>query len=202
MKVESPSALPLLRSPTQGKLLSHLLEDPTRQWSVRELARCVGTSEVTALREVRRAEQAGYVAVERVGNRRVVTADTRHPLFEPLRTLLVATFGAPRVIADELADVNGVAEAHIVGSWARAWSGQRCPIRDLDILVVGDGIDRGELYDAAERIEQSVSFPVDVTVRSSRQWRDPDTDQDPWLAEVITNPRVPVLGPDDGGDDA
>ena len=78
MNVESPSVLPILRSPTQGKLLARLLEDPTRQWSVRELASHVGTSEVTAPREVRRAEQAGYVTVERVGNRRVVTADTRH----------------------------------------------------------------------------------------------------------------------------
>lgn len=114
---------------------------------------------------------------------------------EPLRQLLTPTFGAPGVLAEEFAEVDGLDELVIVGSWAAAWHDQPVQrVRHLDVLVVGDAIDRGQLYDAADRAERRLGLSVDVTVRRFDQWHASDIRyDDPWLAQVVRQPRVQVL---------
>lgn len=196
MKTSPPVLLPLLRSATQGRLLEALLSDPEREWAIGELGAHVGTSPATVMREIDRAEQAGVVTSRRQGNTRLVRAAADSPHFDPLRRLLTPTFGVPRVLAEEFADVDGLEELRIVGSWAAAWHEQPTGrVRDVDVLAVGEAVDRGELYDAADRAEQRLGLPVDVVVREAEQWHASDTEAsaDPWLAQVRRQPTVTVF---------
>ncbi len=191
MKSSPPSVLPLLRSETQGRLLDALLAEPGREWTLRELADQLGVSPATVMREVDRAEQAGIATSRRLGNTRLVAADSDSPLIEPLRQLLTPTFGVPRVLFEEFADIDGVEEVHVVGSWAAAWHGEPRAVGDLDVLVIAEHADRAALYDAADRAERRLGRPVDVIVRSPAQWH-AEPAGDPWVAEVRQRPIVTV----------
>ncbi len=191
MKSPPPALNPLFRSNTQGRLLAAVLADPEAPRSLSDLAGAAGTSLPTAGREIRRAEQAGIVTTERRGNTRLVQAAIRHPLYRPLAQVVLATWGAPAVIFEEFRSVPQVDRVVIFGSWAARWHGQpgRAP-NDIDVLVVGSP-DRELAEDAAQRAEERLHFPVQVTIRRPDQWDDAD---DPFLAELRRRPTYEVVG--------
>ena len=154
------------------------------------LATRAGTSLPTALREVDRAEAARIVTTRRLGNTRLVRADTTNPLYRPYSEIVLATYGAPAVLAYELAGISGVERLFIFGSWAARYMGEagRAP-NDIDVLVVG-GPDREALYEAAERAEQRIGLPVQVTVRSALAWGSATAT---FIAELRSRPLVSLL---------
>jgi hypothetical protein len=189
MQAVPPLLLPLLRSRLQAELLTAVLLSPDREWTLTKLANQVGTSVATAQREVARAEQAGVVSSRRLGNTRLVQAASS-PLTEPLTTLLLRSFGPRQVIAEELADVDGIEYVYLFGSWAARYVGQPGrPPADIDVLAIG-APDRDDLDDAVERAGRRLAREVNVTVRSVDWWRN---GTDGFHTEVTNRPLVPVL---------
>jgi len=192
MKVKGPPLLPILRSAAQARLLTALLLSPEREFTLSALAEVAQVSLSTATREVQRAESAGIVQTREVGRSRLVRARGEGALVEALSRLLLIAFGPAPVAGEELAAVPGVESAWIFGSWAARHEGLAGPPpNDLDILVIGEP-ERDAVYAAAERIEQRIFRPVQVTFRSSEEWDRPG--EDPFLDEVRQRPRVQVLG--------
>lgn len=171
-------------------MLTALLLDPEREFSVSDLADISETSVPTAVREVDRAEEAGIVHSRNVGRTRLVTANTHSFAYEPLRELLLRAFGPLAVVTHEFAGLDGVDKLFIFGSWAARYAGDsgREP-RDVDVLIVG-APDRGSAYDAAERAERRLHRPVQVTIRTVEQWEEPGSD--PFLLEVQRRPIVEI----------
>lgn len=189
MKVAVPVLAPILRSDTQGRLLADILADPDAEHTVSVLARRARTSLPTALREIDRAEAARLVTSRRLGNTRLVRADPANPLYSPLRAIILATYGPPAVIAEELAGVDGIEQLYLFGSWAARYAGQPGPApNDIDLLVIGRP-DRDQVYEAAERAERRLGVPVQVTIRTAKQWNDTT---DSFVAEVHSRPLVSI----------
>jgi len=101
---EPPPLLPLLRSRLQADLLTLVLLNPGKEWTLSELASRIQSAVSSAQREVARAERAGVITSRRVGNARLVTA-APSPLTGPLTELLLRSFGPRQVLAEELAVV-------------------------------------------------------------------------------------------------
>jgi DNA-binding transcriptional ArsR family regulator len=189
-----PALLPLLRTDAQARILTAIVMDPEREWSVSELAEEVGVSAMTASREIRLAEDAGLVETHRLGTTKLVSANRNSPYFESLSNLLLVAFGPLPVLREALADVDGVEEAYIFGSWAERYSGRpgADPV-DVDLLVVGD-VDRAAVYESIEGSERDLGREVQVTFRTLEQWND---QTDPFIATVRSRTLVPVVAPDD-----
>jgi hypothetical protein len=167
-RTSTPSLLPILRSQQQGEILALLLGDPNLELSLTEIASRTGAPHPSVHREVQRAEQAGLVKSRKVRNTRLVRANTESPYYTGLADVLTKAFGVPAVLADSLADVGGVGEAYIYGSWAARRAGQPGvrPVGDIDLLVLGEP-DRDHMYDALSRAERLLGRSVQVTIRSA-----------------------------------
>jgi predicted nucleotidyltransferase len=198
MKVAASSLAPILRSDTQGRILARLFADPATSHNLSELAQWAGTSMPTVQREVGRAEHAGIVTTEKIGPTRLVRANPDHPLFDPLRRIVLSTYGPPLVIAREFRDIDGACAVILFGSWAARYVGEpgRAP-NDIDVLVIGS-VDRDAVDDAAERAERAIGLPVQATVRSRAQW---SSARDSFIREVKQRPIVVVLADDDIADE-
>ncbi|MGH3192041.1 MAG: hypothetical protein ACRDPY_26275 [Streptosporangiaceae bacterium] len=187
---EPPPLLPLLRSRLQADLLTLVLLNPGKEWTLSELASRIHSTVSSAQREVARAERASVITSRRVGNARLVTA-ARSPLTGPLTELLLRSFGPRQVLAEELAGVAGIEDAYIFGSWAARYAGQQGrPPADIDVLVIG-APDRDSLDEAAQRASGRLDREVNVTIRSAQWWRAGD---DGFHAEISRRPLVPVYG--------
>lgn len=194
MKVPAPSLAPILRSDAQGRILARIVTNPEASYNLSELVAWSKTSMPTVQREVDRAEQAGIVTTEKIGPARLVRANTAHPLYDAVRRIILATYGAPAVIADEFDGLDRADAVILFGSWAARYLGQsgRAP-NDIDVLVIGDA-DRDAADDAAERAERRIGIPVQATVRSRSQW---DTARDTFIKDMKSRPLLVVLAGDD-----
>lgn len=169
-KRPAPSLLPILRSQQQGEILALLLGDPDLELSLTELSERTGAPHPSVHREITRAESAGLVTSHKVGNTRLVRANTESPYYAGLADVLTRAFGVPAVLAEALRSVPGIAEAYVYGSWAARHAGQRGerPVGDIDVLVLGKP-DRDELYNAVAVAEKRLGRQIQATVRD-RDW--------------------------------
>jgi DNA-binding transcriptional ArsR family regulator len=188
MRVSPPTLLPVLRSRAHGELLAWLYLHPTAEYSTVELAKLVGVSQATVSREADRLLGAGLVEERRRGRMRLLRAAADNILTRPLTDLLAATFGPLPVLTELLADIPGIADAHIYGSWAARYLGEAGPLpRDIDVLIVGDA-DPDDVYDAARAAETRLGREVNVSFVTAARWAEPDGD--PFLAGLRLRPLV------------
>jgi predicted nucleotidyltransferase len=187
MNSPAPVLSPLFRSDAQGEILARLLLEPERSYSIAELARMTGTSYASTHREVQRLIQTGVVTERRVGQATQIAADTHSRAYEPLRELLLLSYGPATVIPRLLARVAGIQRAYLYGSWAARRTGEPgSEPRDLDVLVVGNP-KRTEIYEAAEKAERVLGREVNIRAVSSTVWKEAS---DPFIATVKERPLI------------
>ena len=187
-----PSALlPILRSQVAGDLLALLYLHPEAEYSLTEAAAAIGASLNAVHYEAGKLSESGLISTRRRGNLRLVRAVTDSLLSRPLTDLLAVTYGPLPVLTDLLADVEGIAEAYIYGSWAARYRGEPGPApADVDILVVGTA-DPDDLDDVAERAQRTLHRPVSIRRVRPETWNVANP-SDPFLQSVKTRPLVRI----------
>lgn len=197
MRSAPPPLLPLLRSRVQGDLLALLYLHPDRDYSMTEAAALIGASVKAVHTEASRLIAAGFVRDSRRGNVHLLRAVTDTPVSRPLTDLLAVTYGPLPVLNDLLANVEGITDAFIYGSWAARYLGEPGPVPgDVDVLVVGTA-DPDDLDEIARGAQNRLGRPVDIRRIRPAAWASPDP-ADPFLASVRERPLVQlhVLGQD------
>lgn len=190
MRTAAPALLPVFRSRLQGVLLATLFGHPDREWALEELARTCAEPYQTVSGEIRRLQSGGLVATRAIGRSKLVRADESSPYFAPLAQLALMSFGPPLVVSEELADLAGVEQTFIFGSWAARYDGQSGPVpHDVDVLLVGTP-DRDAVDDAARRAQSRLGREVNVTLRSRQRW---EHDQDAFTVQLRTSPLLQVF---------
>lgn len=170
MRTLAPPILPLFRSRGQARLLARVFLGASEPVSLRELGRDVDLAPSRVHDEVRRLEDAGLVRSERVGNQRVIRPDERSPFYPELRGLLLKAFGPESVLKSLLAEIAGIEEAFIYGSWARRSLGEEgATPQDIDVMVIGQPLVE-EVYAAADEVARQLGRDVAVTVLSREEW--------------------------------
>jgi DNA-binding Lrp family transcriptional regulator len=172
MKTVPNPLVPILRSRVQAEVLATVLLHPDREWTLTQLAELVGTSVSTVQREIERAEESGVVSTRRLGNSRLVRAETGGLLTGPLSDLLLRSVGAKQVITEVLGEVPGIQAAYLYGSWVARFFGSGGPVpRDIDLLVLGEP-DRERLEGAITVAEHKLARPIGLTIRKPSWWHD------------------------------
>jgi hypothetical protein len=180
----------MLRSATQGHLLARIVIDAAKEYNLTQLVEWTESSMPTVLREVERAELAGIVLTRKVGPTRLVRANEHHPLYPALRTIILATYGPPAIIADTFANLANADAVLLYGSWAARYLGEpgRAP-NDIDVLVLGN-VNLDALADAAETAEHLIGLPVQATARPTKAWLNADHS---FTQQLRARPLVTIL---------
>jgi hypothetical protein len=189
-KSPAPALLPIFRSQQQAEILALLLGDPDLELSLTEIADGTGAPYPSVHREIERAEAAGLVTSRRIGNARLVRADTTSPYYQGLADVLVRAFGPPHALAAALSPIAGIDAAYLYGSWAARFTGETGPrpVGDIDLLVLGSP-NRDEVYAAVSAVEGRLGRPVQVTIRAA-DWLQAGSGS--FHATVTSRPLVPV----------
>lgn len=158
----------------------------------RELARRLSRPPQVVARELRRLEGAGILRSETIGRARRYRVDDGSPIASEIRSLVVKTIGIEARLRDALAEVAGIDEAFLFGSYAR---GTDRATSDLDVLVIGD-VDRQELSERLIDLEQDLERDVNVTAYAPAEFDDLRGRDDPFIADLLAHPRIRLLPPD------
>lgn len=178
------------------RVLALLLLHPGRALHVREIARLTGTTAGTLNKELTRLHRAGLLEREEVGNQVRYAADRRSLVFEELASILRKTVGLVDVLADALAPAaeSGEVElAFVFGSVARASETARS---DVDVMLLGE-IEFAEAVRLLDPAGIALGREVNPKIYTTAQWRRALASKEPFVREVLAQPRLFLIGTDD-----
>ena len=136
----------LVTSKTRIKLLvKFFLNSSTRSY-LRDLEAEFGESTNAIRQELNRFEEAGMLNSALEGNKKIFFANTRHPLFNDVHSILLKYTGIDKVIENVLERLGGLEEAWLIGDFAK---GKDSPV--IDLVLVGDAINTEILLEYIER---------------------------------------------------
>ncbi len=138
----------LITSKTRIKLLLKFFLNTGSTGYLRSLEPDFGESTNAIRQELNRFEQAGLLIATTDGNKKVYHANTKHPLFPEINSLLMKYVGLDKIIDKVVRNLGQLQSVYLVGEIAK---GNDSKI--IDLWFVGDGIDKGYLLKLVEKVE-------------------------------------------------
>lgn len=157
---------------------------------VRELARELGRSATIVGQELDRLERTGILKSERIGRARRYRIDDQSPIASEVRSLVQKTIGVEARIRDAIADLPGIEEAFLYGSYAR---GDERATSDLDLFVIGP-VDQERLSERLAEVERELGRDVNVASYGRGELERLRMNGDLFIERVFEGSRVALMG--------
>jgi hypothetical protein len=140
----------LISSKTRIKLLLKFFLNSNTTAYLRGLESEFGESTNAIRLELNNLEQAGMLVSELSGNKKIFRANTQHPLFREVNTILMKYLGLDQIIENVVKRLGEVEKVFLTGDFARGLDSAI-----IDLIFVGN-IDRHYLLQLIEKVETLV----------------------------------------------
>lgn len=179
----------LLGPAARRAILIRTFMEPEQAFYLRELVRLTGFAVRTVQQEIERLVAGDLLTQRRDGNRRYLQANKRHPLFRPIREIVLKTDGLADVLRNALTS-EGVELAMVFGSMA---SDTPRAASDIDLLVVGE-VRLREVIKRLSAAGDTLGREVNPVVWTREEFEQRRTGGDHFLATVLRGPTVMIHG--------
>ena len=153
----------LITSQTRIKLLLKFFLNPESKSYLRELADEFGESTNSVRLELNRLTEAGLLCSCDEGRTKVYRANTKHPLFPEIQSMVRKFTGIDQLIPQVLSKLGDIHSAYIVGDYAR---GMDSGI--IDLVLVGE-VDRAYLQNLTSKLEPMIRRKIRTLVLSDAE---------------------------------
>lgn len=182
----------VLFTPVQQRVLGLLFGQPQRRFQSAELIRLADSGTGSVHRLLTRLEAVGLVTTQRIGNQKHYQANADSPVFAELAGLMRKTVGLTEPLRAALAPLAGkITAAFVYGSIAK---GTDHAGSDIDLMVIADTLDYGELYSALPAAEEALGRTISPNLMNRAEWRRKCGEPDSFAARIAAQPRLFVLG--------
>jgi predicted nucleotidyltransferase len=176
---------------TRAALLGHVLGHPDEWFHLRQIARESGASAGTAHRELNALVDLGLLLRESIGAAVRFKANTAHPVFPELQSLLAKTGGMPALLRSGIESLGDAVEtAFIYGSVAR---GEQRASSDIDLMVIGD-VSLSGLLKALRPVTGALRRDVNPTVYSREEFDRKAREGHSFVERVLAEPKIFLKG--------
>jgi len=181
----------LLSSKIRAEIFRNLFGiAPDTALYMREIERRTGFAIGTVQTELKKLQRLDIISRERDGNRVYYRANTGHPLYPDIRSLVLKTNGLADVIVNALGNEKDIQIAFVFGSFAQQ---EEKASSDVDLMVVGDiGLRKltGLLMDVSGKIGREIN----PHVFSEKEFIKRKTGHDHFLIQVLDSPKIFIIG--------
>jgi predicted nucleotidyltransferase len=181
----------LLSSKIRAEIFRNLFGiAPDTALYMREIERRTGFAIGTVQTELKKLQRLDIISRERDGNRVYYRANTGHPLYPDIRSLVLKTNGLAEVIVNALGNEKDIQIAFVFGSFAQQ---EEKASSDVDLMVVGDiGLRKltGLLMDVSGKIGREIN----PHVFSEKEFIKRKTGHDHFLIQVLDSPKIFIIG--------
>jgi len=182
----------ILSSRARAEIFRLLFGACAHELHLRELERRSGLALGTVQQEVRKLEAMELLVSRRDGNRVYYSANTAHPLYGDIRSLVLKTSGLVDVLRAALAR-EGVRVAFVFGSVAR---GEEGAASDVDLMVVAD-VGLREVSSWLSGISERLGREVNPHVMDAVELRRRQESGDHFILRVLESQKLFVVGDED-----
>jgi predicted nucleotidyltransferase len=185
------AAAGLGRSPAQVRLLAYLTGAPGQEFHTRELVRRIDGTERPVHLALESLDKQGYVRSRRVGNLRLWTADTTHPLYSVMRDVLAKAVGVSAQITEILSSERGVQTAFIFGSHA---ANTDDATSDIDLFVLAAPARSAGVDGTLDALSRRVSRTINPIIWTEHDLANALKNELPILTALKRGPRIWLIG--------
>ncbi len=157
----------LITSKTRLKLLLKFFLNSDTTGYLRSLEPEFGESTNAIRQELNRFESAGLLNSDAKGNRKYYHANTKHPLFPEINSILMKYVGLDKIIDKVINKLVGLDEVYLVGQLAK---GNDSKI--IDLWFVGDEVDANYLLKLIEKVESLLDRKIRYIIIKQLELRD------------------------------
>src|SRR5437667_3733427 len=184
----------LFSSRVRIQLLSIFILQPDAALHALPLTRRIGAQYSAVWKELRNLEEAGFLTSESSARMKQYRLNTLFPILPELRSIILKTVGFGDVLRKKLAGFAGTEAAFVYGSFA---SGEVDGSSDVDLMLIGDS-DQTRLALVMSQLEKDIAREVNYIVYSRQEWEDKLRAQDPFIVNVLSEPKIMLIGTEDG----
>lgn len=145
----------IITSKTRIKLLLKFFLNIQNQGYLRSLEQEFNESTNGIRQELNRFEQAGLLLAENEGNKKLYRANTLHPLFKDLNSIIRKFVGVEQLLDKVIDHVGNVQQVYLEGKIAQGLDSDI-----IDLLIIGNDIDRNYLSSLVEKAEPIVKRKI------------------------------------------
>jgi len=149
----------LITSKTRIKLLTKFFLNPQAKAYLRGLEETFGESSNAVRLELNRFENAGLLSSAMEGNRKVYTANTKHPLYPDIHNILRKHLGIDHVIEEVTKKLGQIEQVWLSGDFAKGNDSTT-----IDLLLVGKAIDQDYLEQLRNKATSLISRTIQLTL--------------------------------------
>lgn len=181
-----------LFTPAQQKLLGLLFVRVNEGFHLNEIMRLTGLGSASAQRELRRLHESGLIISERIGNVRRFWPNKESLVYPELSGLVQKTFGIVGVLSMTLAPLR--AQLHLAFVSGAAAKGQDMPGSAIDLLLVGEEANYGDLLTGLAPAERTLRRKINPNLYTLADYRRRLREGQPFLLQVLQQPKLFVIG--------
>ena len=145
----------LISSKTRIKLLLKFFLNSNTTAYLRSLEEEFGESTNGIRVELNKFEKAGFLDSFLKGNKKMFTANTKHPLFKELNKIILKMVGVEYVVDYILLRIGDLDKVYLVGKLS---TGQDSNI--IDLVLVGNDINKTFLIEQIEKAEKKIDKKI------------------------------------------
>jgi len=177
---------------TQQRVLGLLYGTPDKSFYTNEIMRWADMGRGTIRRELDRLVSAGILSVTPAGNQNHYQAKKDNPVYTELLGIVRKTFGVVDVIRQALKPLNAqIKLAFIYGSIAK---GTDARMSDIDLMLIGEGLNYGDVMDVLMPLEESLQRSVNPTIFTSAEFASRLDQNSSFLVRVMEQPKLVIKG--------
>jgi len=159
----------LITSKTRVKLLLKFFLNSRSRSYLRNLETEFGESTNAIRVELNRFEEAGLLTSKVQGNRKYFSANTTHPLFPEINSIVRKYIGYDQIIDNVIHNLGGLEKAYITGDLALGRDTKK-----VELLLIGEGIDTEYLDRLAFKAEGIIKRKITYRILGRSPRRIPD----------------------------
>ena len=155
----------LITSETRIKLLLRFFLNPDSSGYLRQLSKDFGESTNGIRLELNKMVEADILESKVKGRNKIYRANTKHPLFEDIRNIVMKSTGIDKVVSNILQKLGDVQLAFIRGDYAL---GKDSGL--IDLVLVGENINSNELERVRIKTEGLINRKISILVLSKKEY--------------------------------
>ena len=180
---------------TQQKVLGLLYGTPDKSFYTNEIFRNTNIGRGTVSRELEKLVSAGLVRLTRSGNQRHYQANPANPVYNELLSIIRKSFGIAEIVHMALEPMEQhIDQAFIYGPWAKNADDKDS---DLDLMLIGEQIDYGDLMDLIVPLEESLGCMINPNIMSLDEIKNKLAQGNRTLERIMKEPVIMVIGVQD-----
>ena len=157
----------LITSRTRIKLLMRFFLNSKSSSYLRNLETEFSESTNAIRQELNRFEKAGLLNSYTEGNKKMFKANTVHPLFTDIRSLLLKHFGFDQIIEKVINRLGKLDEVYVVGDFAKGIDN-----KIIDLIFIGDEIDKEYLLRLVGKAEGMIQRKIRYIIYTKKEFTD------------------------------